>query len=66
MANLRCGVVGVGQLGQHHVRIYRDLPETDLVGVYDSDPSAGRRRSPRLKAPRPTRRWKPWSLRLTP
>jgi predicted dehydrogenase len=38
MAKLRCGVVGVGQLGQHHVRIYREMPETDLVGVYDSDP----------------------------
>jgi predicted dehydrogenase len=35
MANLRCGVVGVGQLGQHHVRIYRELPETELVGIYD-------------------------------
>jgi predicted dehydrogenase len=35
MANLRCGVVGVGQLGQHHVRIYRDLAEATLVGIYD-------------------------------
>lgn len=38
MRNLRCGVVGVGQLGQHHVRIYRELHEVDLVGIYDSDP----------------------------
>ena len=38
MAKLRCGVVGVGQLGQHHVRIYREMPETDLIGVHDSDP----------------------------
>jgi len=36
MANLRCGVVGVGQLGQHHVRIYRDLAEAVLVGIYDT------------------------------
>jgi predicted dehydrogenase len=39
MAKLRCGVVGVGQLGQHHVRIYREIAESDLVGVYDSDPA---------------------------
>jgi predicted dehydrogenase len=38
MANLRCGVVGVGQLGQHHVRIYRDLAGATLVGVYDTRP----------------------------
>ncbi|HVP56564.1 MAG TPA: Gfo/Idh/MocA family oxidoreductase [bacterium] len=35
MPSLRCGVVGVGQLGQHHVRIYADLPDADLVGIYD-------------------------------
>jgi predicted dehydrogenase len=37
MARLRCGVVGVGQLGQHHARIYREMPGTELVGVYDTD-----------------------------
>lgn len=37
MARLRCGVVGVGQLGQHHARIYREMPGTELVGVYDAD-----------------------------
>jgi predicted dehydrogenase len=37
MERLRCGVVGVGQLGQHHVRIYRELPQAELVGIYDTD-----------------------------
>jgi predicted dehydrogenase len=37
MKKVTCGVVGVGQLGQHHVRIYKELPEADLVGIYDSD-----------------------------
>jgi predicted dehydrogenase len=37
MGSLRCGVVGVGQLGQHHVRIYKELPEAHLVGIYDID-----------------------------
>ncbi len=35
--SLRCGVAGVGYLGQHHARIYAALPQTELVGVFDSD-----------------------------
>ncbi len=35
---VRCGVVGVGSLGQHHARIYGELGEAELVGVTDSDP----------------------------
>jgi predicted dehydrogenase len=38
MKRLACGVIGVGQLGQHHARIYSELAEADLVGIYDSDP----------------------------
>ncbi|WOO40576.1 Gfo/Idh/MocA family oxidoreductase [Rubellicoccus peritrichatus] len=34
-APLRCGVAGVGYLGQHHARIYGALKQTELVGVYD-------------------------------
>jgi len=37
MKKLACGVIGVGQLGQHHARIYSELPQADLVGIYDSD-----------------------------
>lgn len=36
---LRCGVVGVGYLGQHHARIYSQLEKTQLVGVYDANPA---------------------------
>ena len=32
---MRVGVVGVGYLGQHHARIYSEIPETNLVGVVD-------------------------------
>jgi len=39
MSKIACGVIGVGQLGQHHVRIYKELPQADLVGIYDSDPA---------------------------
>jgi predicted dehydrogenase len=38
MERLPCGVVGVGHLGQHHVRIYKELPQAELVGIYDTDP----------------------------
>ncbi len=31
------GVIGVGHLGQHHARIYSELPQTRLVGVVDID-----------------------------
>jgi len=34
---LRVGVIGVGALGQHHARVYAELPEAELVGVFDRD-----------------------------
>jgi predicted dehydrogenase len=37
MKRIACGVIGVGQLGQHHARIYSELPGADLVGIFDSD-----------------------------
>ena len=39
---LKCGVAGVGYLGQHHARIYADLPGAQLTGVYDTDPDRAR------------------------
>jgi predicted dehydrogenase len=36
-SKLRCGVAGVGSLGQHHARIYAELPGCELAGVYDKD-----------------------------
>lgn len=34
---LAVGVIGVGSMGQHHARIYDQLPAADLVGVFDVD-----------------------------
>ena len=34
---IKVGVYGVGSLGQHHARVYHELDETELVGVYDVD-----------------------------
>ncbi len=35
MKRVACGVIGVGGLGQHHVRIYKTLESADLVGIFD-------------------------------
>ncbi len=37
MQPLNVGVLGVGHLGQHHARLYASLPDTRLVGIYDTD-----------------------------
>ncbi|HZW09633.1 MAG TPA: Gfo/Idh/MocA family oxidoreductase [Phycisphaerales bacterium] len=34
---LRCGVVGVGRMGQHHARVYANEPGCELVGVVDAN-----------------------------
>lgn len=36
-APLRAAVIGVGAMGQHHVRVYREIPGIDLVGIADAD-----------------------------
>jgi hypothetical protein len=35
-ARIRCGVAGVGSLGQHHARIYASLPGAELVGIFET------------------------------
>ncbi len=35
----RVGVIGVGHVGQHHARIYRELPGVELAGIADIDPA---------------------------
>lgn len=37
LTTLRAAVIGVGAMGQHHVRVYRELAGIDLVGVADSN-----------------------------
>ena len=33
---IRCGVAGVGSLGQHHARIYATLPGAGLAGIFET------------------------------
>jgi len=34
---MKIGVIGVGHLGQHHARIFSELDDSELIGVYDTD-----------------------------
>jgi len=38
---LRVAVLGVGHLGQHHARVYAELPQAELVAVVDNDAERG-------------------------
>jgi len=40
--HLRIGVVGVGTMGRHHVRLASQTPGVTLVGLHDADESRGR------------------------
>ena len=40
---VRVGVVGVGSMGRKHARVYRELADTELVGVADMDSEAAER-----------------------
>lgn len=35
---IRVAVVGTGEFGRNHARVYRELKSAELVGVYDQDP----------------------------
>jgi predicted dehydrogenase len=35
------GVVGVGSMGQNHVRVYSEMPQVELVGIVDTDRERG-------------------------
>ncbi|MDL0141618.1 Gfo/Idh/MocA family protein [Halobacterium salinarum] len=34
---LNTGVIGTGSMGRHHARVYNELPESNLMGIYDVD-----------------------------
>jgi len=34
---VRVAIVGTGEFGRNHARVYRELPDAELVGVYDKD-----------------------------
>ena len=50
-SKIRVAVVGVGHLGQHHARIYAEMPGVDLVAVADISEARRREVGGRLKVP---------------
>ncbi|MFA6288290.1 MAG: Gfo/Idh/MocA family oxidoreductase [Opitutaceae bacterium] len=34
---IKCGVAGVGSLGQHHARIYASLPNVEFAGIFEAN-----------------------------
>ncbi len=48
---LRAGVIGVGSLGQHHARVYTQLPGVRLAGVVDADPARAREIAKKHRCP---------------
>lgn len=53
MSELRAGVVGLGMMGRHHVRVLKELSDVELVAVHDeglvADEFAGVRNTPSLQ-----------------
>jgi UDP-N-acetylglucosamine 3-dehydrogenase len=47
----RVAVIGVGSMGKNHVRVYRDMPEAELVAVVDQDRAAAEEVSRIYKIP---------------
>jgi predicted dehydrogenase len=39
---VKCGVAGVGSLGQHHARIYASLPNVEFMGVFEANDERAR------------------------
>jgi predicted dehydrogenase len=39
MSLVSIGVIGVGGFGRHHPRVLSEIPEFELVGIYDLEPS---------------------------
>ena len=39
---IKVAVIGAGMMGKNHIRTYKNLPEFDLVGVYDIFPEASK------------------------
>ena len=35
MSNIKVAVIGAGMMGKNHLKMYKTLPNVDLVGVYD-------------------------------
>ena len=39
---LKVGVIGVGVLGKHHTRLYKQNKQAELIGIYDANKDAAK------------------------
>ena len=46
---VKIGVIGVGHLGQHHAKHYKNLSSAELIGIFDEDKMAGKLISEKYK-----------------
>ena len=42
---IKVGVIGVGALGRHHTRLYRQCDAAELVGIYDLNTDQAKKRT---------------------
>ena len=40
---LKVGVIGVGVLGRHHARLYKECKNAELIGIYDANEEAAKK-----------------------
>lgn len=45
---VKVGVIGVGVLGRHHARLYKNCEEAELIGIYDVNPDQAEKISQEL------------------
>lgn len=48
---MKAAVVGVGHLGQHHARVYKEMPGVELIGVCDASEERAREIAERFEVP---------------
>jgi len=51
LPTVKVAVIGVGHLGQHHARIYTELPGVELVAIADTSEARRREVGGRLRVP---------------
>ena len=49
---IRVAVVGAGEFGRNHARVYRELERAELVGIYDQNPERAAALAREFQAPR--------------
>jgi len=49
---IKCGVAGVGYLGQHHARVYHELPGCEFTGIYEPDDKKAKKITKKYKCER--------------